>query len=182
MELKDIKDTCKEINDLINKSDRGLIYRSYETFLNWFNMTSRRNFDLLNKVDYQLKKHDITFWVGKKQLTSLADFKRGETITFRHTDSAENKFVNEGAKKSGHKNAGTIQIANVESGLMLYKHQEEAIESLQTKIVKSNKNTFAGLLVLPTGGGKTLTAAYWLAINFLAKEKKYYGLLIDKNY
>jgi ATP-dependent helicase IRC3 len=174
MELKDIKVTCKEIVDLINKSDRGLIYRNYETFLDWFSMTSRRNFELLKKVDRQLKNHNVTFWVGKVQLASVADFKRGETITFRlDSVSNENKtFINEGIKKASHKNAGTIQIVNEESGLNLYKHQEDAIENLQSKIIKSNKNPFAGLLVLPTGGGKTLTAAYWLAKNFLDKDKK----------
>jgi superfamily II DNA or RNA helicase len=178
MELKDIKQTCKEIVELINESDRGLIYRNYQTFLDWFGMTNRRNFDLLKKVDYQLRKHDITLWVGKEQLTSVSDFKRGETITFRldgastNSRNGESKFAKEGIRKVGHKNAGTIQIVNEDSGLNLYKHQEDAIENLQTKIIKTNKNPFAGLLVLPTGGGKTLTAAYWLAKNFLDKNKK----------
>jgi superfamily II DNA or RNA helicase len=53
-----------------------------------------------------------------------------------------------------------------ESGISLYKHQEEAVAKLQEKIVLANKSPFAGLLVLPTGGGKTLTAAYWLAKNW----------------
>lgn len=174
MELKDIKQTCKEIVDLINESDRGLIYRNYETFLDWFDMTSRRNFELLKKVDRQLKNHNVTVWVGKEQLTSVSDFKRGETITFRlkNESNEDSKYINEGIKKVGHKNAGTIHIVNEESGLNLYKHQEDAIENLQAKIIKSNKNPFAGLLVLPTGGGKTLTAAYWLAKNFLDKDKK----------
>jgi superfamily II DNA or RNA helicase len=117
-------------------------------------------------------------WVGREQLTSVSEFKRGETITFRldgpfsNLGNGESKFVKEGTRKVGHKNAGTIQIVNEDSGLNLYKHQEDAIENLQTKIIKTNKNPFAGLLVLPTGGGKTLTAAYWLAKNFLDKDKK----------
>ena len=174
MELKDIKETCKEIVELINESGRGLIYRNYETFLDWFGMTSRRNFDLLEKVDYQLKKHGVTVWVGREELTSVADFRRGETITFRLNgeSSEESRFRNEGTKKVSYKNAGTIQIVDEESGINLYKHQEEAIEKLHATIIKTNKNPFAGLLVLPTGGGKTLTAAYWLAKNFLDKDKK----------
>lgn len=178
MELKDIKQICKEIVELINESDRGLIYRNYQTFLDWFGMTNRRNFELLKKVDYQLRKQNITLWVGRQQLTSVSDFKRGETITFRldgagaNSGNEESKFAKEGTRKVGHKNAGTIQIVNEDSGLNLYKHQEDAIENLQTKIIKTNKNPFAGLLVLPTGGGKTLTAAYWLAKNFLDKDKK----------
>jgi superfamily II DNA or RNA helicase len=174
MELKDIKQTCKEIVELINSNDRGLIYRSYETFLDWFGMVNKRNFETLKKVDYQLKKEGITFWVGKEQLKSVADFKRGETITFRLAAPSNSgvKFQNTGTQKAGHKNAGTIQIVNEESGINLYKHQEDAVENLQNKIIKTNKNPYAGLLVLPTGGGKTLTAAYWLAKNYLAKDKK----------
>ena len=174
MELKDIKKICQEISALINNNDRRLIYRSYETFLDWFGMVNKRNFETLKKVDYQLKKEGISFWVGKEQLKSVADFNRGETITFRLALplNSEVKFQNTGTQKSGHKNAGTIQIVNEDSGINLYKHQEDAVENLQNKIIKTNKNPFAGLLVLPTGGGKTLTAAYWLAKNYLAKNKK----------
>lgn len=176
MELRDIKEIIKSIVDTINNRDKGLYYCNYETFLSWFEMTNKRNFETLKKVDYQLKKNGITVWVGRNQLTSVSEFRRGETITFRLdgaiSNNGENKFAKEGTRKVGHKNAGTIQIVNEDSGLNLYKHQEDAIENLQTKIIKTNKNPFAGLLVLPTGGGKTLTAAYWLAKNFLDKNKK----------
>lgn len=174
MELKDIEQTCKAIVDLISNNDRGLIYRSYETFLDWFGMVNKRNFETLKEVDYQLRKEGITFWLGKEQLKSVADFKRGKTITFRLAapSNSEVKFQDTGTQKFGHKNAGTIQIVNEESRVNLYKHQEDAIENLQNKIIKTNKTPFAGLLVLPTGGGKTLTAAYWLAKNYLAKDKK----------
>jgi ATP-dependent helicase IRC3 len=174
MEAKDIKQICREIVDLINGSGKGLIYRNYETFLEWFEMSNKRNFDTLKKVDYQLKKYGITFWVGREQLKSVADFRRGETITFRleNSTNTEARFQNTGTTKVGNKNAGTIQIVDEESGINLYKHQEDAVESLQTKIIKTNKSPFAGLLVLPTGGGKTLTAAYWLAKNYLANDKK----------
>lgn len=40
----------------------------------------------------------------------------------------------------------------------LYAHQNEAIKALDQK----NKSSFEGILVLPTGGGKTLTAIHWL--------------------
>lgn len=174
MELKDIKQTCKEIVELIESSDRKLYYCNYETFLSWFGMVNRKKPVLLKKIDYQLKKNGVTLWSGKDQYYGVSDFSRGQTITFR-LDGANNgviKFINEGKKRFGHKNAGTIKIVNEESGIILYKHQEDAIENLQTKIIKSNKNPFAGILVLPTGGGKTLTAAYWLAKNFLDKGKK----------
>jgi len=67
--------------------------------------------------------------------------------------------------------AGTITVSQNESGIHLYDHQEKAFHQLNQKILKTNKN-FAGLLVLPTGGGKTLTAGYWIAKNLLDKGKK----------
>ncbi len=178
MELIDIKEICNSIFDKIKKKEKGLYNSKYDTFLGWFEMTSKRNFKTLKKVDYQLKKNGITFWLGKEKITSVSDFKRGETITFRldvkstSSKKEKSKPAKEGAKKIEHKNAGTIQIINEDSGIKLYKHQEEAIENLQAKIINTNKPPFAGLLVLPTGGGKTLTVAYWLAKNLIDKNKK----------
>lgn len=174
MELKEIKEIINWIADEIRETGKGLIYRKYDTFLEWLGMTGKRNFDILNKVDYQLKKHGITLWIGTEQLNSVSDFNRGETITFRLNGTANenNGFATAGSRKVNYKNAGTIQVVNEESGLTLYKHQEEAIECLNTKITRTDKNPFAGLLVLPTGGGKTLTAAYWLSKTLLDKNKK----------
>jgi ATP-dependent helicase IRC3 len=178
MELIDIKEICNSIFDKIKKKDTGLYNCKYDTFLGWFEMTSKRNFKTLKKVDYQLKKNGITFWLGKVKNTSVSDYKRGETITFRldvnstSSKKGKSKLAKEGTKKAEYKNAGTIQIVNEDSGIKLYKHQEEAIENLQAKIINTNKPPFAGLLVLPTGGGKTLTVAYWLAKNLIDKNKK----------
>ncbi|WP_375473382.1 DEAD/DEAH box helicase family protein [uncultured Nostoc sp.] len=55
-----------------------------------------------------------------------------------------------------------------EAPKQLYSHQNEAIKGLN----KTNKNAFEGLLVLPTGGGKTLTAVHWLLRNFINNKKK----------
>lgn len=174
MELREIKEITNAIAEVLRDSGKGLIYRKYDTFLDWFGMTSKRNFEILKKVDYQLKKQNITLWCGNEQRFSVSKFSRGEKITFRLNgeNKSGNGFSNAGSKRVSYKNAGTIEIANEESGLILYKHQEEAIESLTNKIIKTNKNPFAGLVVLPTGGGKTLTAAYWLSKNFLDKDKK----------
>lgn len=174
MELKEIKEITNWIADALNETGKGLIYRKYDTFLDWFGMTSKRNFDILKKVDYQLKKQNITLWCGNEQRFSVSEYSRGETITFRLNGEIEsgNGFASTGSKRINYKNAGTIEIADEESGLTLYKHQEEAIDNLTNKIIKTNKNPFAGLVVLPTGGGKTLTAAYWLSKSFLDKEKK----------
>jgi len=66
------------------------------------------------------------------------------------------------------KAAGTIQVSSGNSPKSLYQHQIQAIQELD--IV--NRSPFKGLLVLPTGGGKTLTAVQWLLKNFINKQKK----------
>ena len=68
--------------------------------------------------------------------------------------------------------AGKINVEKNEAGLNLYKHQQEAIQKLNKKIINAKQSLFSGLLVLPTGGGKTLIAAYWLLKNYIDKSKK----------
>lgn len=64
--------------------------------------------------------------------------------------------------------SGQIKVNPENNPRELYAHQNEAIIELD----KKNKSPFEGLLVLPTGGGKTLTAVYWLLRNYINKGKK----------
>lgn len=66
-------------------------------------------------------------------------------------------------------NAGTVVISQDESGIKLYDHQYDAYANLTRKIINANSYPYKGLLVLPTGGGKTLTAARWITENILDK-------------
>ena len=66
--------------------------------------------------------------------------------------------------------AGSFEVSKNNSNIQLYAHQGDAIRSLNQKIFSAD--TFAGLLVLPTGGGKTLTATYWLMQDILDKGGK----------
>ena len=64
-----------------------------------------------------------------------------------------------------------IPVISKDSNIKLYAHQQDAY----VKLSKWNTRTTgdpAGLLVLPTGGGKTLTATYWLIQNVLSEGKK----------
>ncbi|BCN30265.1 DEAD/DEAH box helicase family protein [Anaeromicropila herbilytica] len=71
--------------------------------------------------------------------------------------------------KVDNKNAKRVKVILGRNPRNLYEHQVEAMVELN-KIDK--KETFRSLLVLPTGGGKTLTAAYWLLKNAIDKKKK----------
>lgn len=64
--------------------------------------------------------------------------------------------------------SGQIQVNVGKNPRELYSHQNEAIKALNQK----NTSPFEGLLVLPTGGGKTLTAVHWLLCNFIDKRNK----------
>lgn len=66
------------------------------------------------------------------------------------------------------KSAGTIRVSSGNPPNSLFQHQNLAIQELD----KYNLTPFEGLLVLPTGGGKTLTAVHWLLKNFIDKNKK----------
>ena len=66
------------------------------------------------------------------------------------------------------KYSGQIPVNAGKNPRELYAHQNEAIRALDQK----NNFPFEGLLVLPTGGGKTLTAVHWLLRNFIDKRKK----------
>lgn len=64
--------------------------------------------------------------------------------------------------------SGIIKVSRAENPRDLYEHQNQAIRALD----KKNLSPFKGLLVLPTGGGKTLTAVHWLLKNFIDKKQK----------
>ena len=173
MELKEIREIVKEIIFDIEKNKLNLTYRNYETFLERIGMGKKRNFKILTKFDYQFKKQNLTLWCGKEEVKKISWFKKGETVTFRMAEISEAKNTMDKKEKNvKYDFAGKINIANSESGIVPYEHQEKAFYSLNQKIIKPNKNPFAGLLVLPTGGGKTLTAGHWIAKNYLDKGKK----------
>ncbi|WP_024614494.1 DEAD/DEAH box helicase family protein [Clostridium sp. Ade.TY] len=68
------------------------------------------------------------------------------------------------------KNAGMVKITKGETKRKPYPHQIEAMKALSAEV--ENKEDYKGLLVLPTGGGKTLTAVQWILKNAINKKSK----------
>ncbi|MDE7120705.1 MAG: DEAD/DEAH box helicase family protein, partial [Oscillospiraceae bacterium] len=66
-------------------------------------------------------------------------------------------------------NSQMITPAPGKNPRMLYEHQVEAEQALT---IINQKHDFRTLLVLPTGGGKTLTAVHWLLRNGVDQGKK----------
>lgn len=65
--------------------------------------------------------------------------------------------------------SGTVKVEQSNSNRELYKFQKEAVKALK-EIDK--QSTYKGLLVIPTGGGKTYTAVYYLMNRIINKGKK----------
>jgi len=69
-----------------------------------------------------------------------------------------------------HTSPGNNRDAN---GYQDFVHQNEAQKALTGAIPNKNGNSFfSGLLVIPTGGGKTFTAVEWLLKNWMNHDKK----------
>lgn len=64
---------------------------------------------------------------------------------------------------------GTVKVIPKKNPRELYEHQLEAIECLNEL---NEQKSFRTLVVIPTGGGKTLTASWWLLRNALNEGKK----------
>jgi ATP-dependent helicase IRC3 len=181
MHESDVEEVCQQLLADIEETKTKLIFRKYSVFLAHFNMANRRNSARIGLIDTFLQQQDVTVWCGREQRESVADFDREEWITFRldgtgqETASGREQArpdADNGREQVSYAHAGTISVARQDSGIKLYPHQEDAIQHLNDKITKTGQYPFAGLLVLPTGGGKTLTAAYWLCMNLLNQHKK----------
>lgn len=174
MASQEIKEIVQaEIVARLREGERVSFYRKYTTFLRWFGYKIRPRRNVCNEINAQLSAAGVTVWCGNEQRISIYYFGRDEYITFQLATSAQPVSASQTERKSPpqakNQSAGTIEIAARQSDLQLYPHQKEALSRLPDR---RNGKSWAGLLVLPTGGGKTLTAAYWLAKNCLDHRKK----------
>ena len=70
------------------------------------------------------------------------------------------------------KRFGSIEVTKGNINKKVKEHQESAIKVMTDKINMDSKKGFSGILVMPTGAGKTFTAAYWLLKNAIDKNTK----------
>jgi len=173
-----IKQAVASVVREIQKNERNSIELDYFKFLK--NLVSQKDrkitvellYNVLQVLDTEFKQNNVTYWLGRARIENLKDITNEGLITFR-TDAQTNiKLAEERQQLATIDYAGTVNISKSKSNIKLYKHQIEAITRLNDNIIKSRRNHFGGMLVLPTGGGKTLTAGYWVAQNYLDKGKK----------
>lgn len=67
------------------------------------------------------------------------------------------------------KSNGKIFPKTGKNNRLPYKHQEMAMMNLN---IIDQKDSYSTLIILPTGGGKTYTAAVWLLKNAIDRNKK----------
>jgi superfamily II DNA or RNA helicase len=128
----------------------------------------RHKFDALEKLAKSegaeklrefLNSNPSYFWGNDSYRTKIAKI-----------DDSMNDILDKLKTKTESENAGRFEVSQSNSNIQLYQHQSEAIRDMNSKIVPAD--SFAGILVLPTGGGKTLTATYWLMRDILDKGGK----------
>jgi superfamily II DNA or RNA helicase len=164
----EFKEIIKNFKENLENRKNGQIRITYRKFLEKFGMKNRRSIKI-RSISNRMKRQSIAF--SFKEGCTLYNLPLDEYITFglMKNESTEHKSMN---KKLPNEYAGTIEVAEGKNPREPYKHQAEAIMALNREVVESRKTRFAGLLVLPTGGGKTLTAAQWLMKNYIDQKRK----------
>ncbi|MBM7558118.1 DEAD/DEAH box helicase family protein [Halanaerobacter jeridensis] len=154
-----VRQVVMGIKKEIENRDNSLIYMKFKTFLGKFGYERRSN-KLLNIVDECLNEYNIVVVNNStsNQEVNWDDLSYDENITFKF----ENQVINN--------NAGKIKVASGDNPFNLYLHQQEAIKSMNRKYKRLD--SFSGMLAIPTGGGKTLTAMQWLLRNAIGRNKK----------
>lgn len=199
LEKDKIDQIILELKSKIENRPEKVIYKKYRTFLKEFDMKNR-NFEKLDLISKRLKKQKIIpcskeygELIELKHSWDLTEIPLDETIYFKievsnnqnddiieHVidDAEANPIIDKETTYINSKSkisvpyAGTIEVVNGNNPKSLYLHQESAVKQLDKRIIKTNKCPFAGLLVLPTGAGKTVTAVQWLSRNYIDNNKK----------
>ncbi|MBU4220642.1 MAG: DEAD/DEAH box helicase family protein [Euryarchaeota archaeon] len=192
LETDEIDQIISDLKSKIEKRSEKVIYLKYYIFLKDFNMKNR-NHEKLDLIFKNLKKQKIIpcskedgELIELKYSSDLTKIPFDEKIYFKINESKEEviddvkadqindkEIININSKsKTSVSYARKVDVAIGKNPKKLYIHQEEAIKKLDDKIIKANKYPFEGLLVIPTGGGKTYTAVQWLSRNYIDKNKK----------
>lgn len=144
----------KEIKEKLTTATMGKTTVKASSIFKKLGFTARRNSALIDYFEQNLYASEIAI-NDIQQLKNIT--KNGDqVITFY--DQVDNVF------------AGQIEISKEQNtGFGPEQHQVAAIEKLNKY---KDSEDYATILVLPTGGGKTFTASYWLGKNILDKGGK----------
>ncbi|MEI6152880.1 MAG: hypothetical protein WCQ90_02200 [Deltaproteobacteria bacterium] len=167
--MNDIKTTVLEIKkELQNRVKSGkkkpISSQSLKMFLdkkfnldinNASGIISRKHLVILDQIQEEFDKHEIVAYhgevIGKCLLKKIPMHRGSMGVRLIY---GENEY------------SGTVKVVNGKSVKAPYKpFQDEALDALDQHI--QGLKDFAGILAIPTGGGKTYTMAYWLLKNVI---------------
>ena len=144
----------KEIQTRLKKIESGKTSMKGSSLYKRLGFSSRKNTKLLEYLLEELFKNEIL--VENKEV--ILTIKKDDQKSIQFYSKVFNEF------------AGKINISEgMNSGITLEPHQIEAIKKLDKY---KEFEDYATILALPTGGGKTFTASYWLGKNILDKGGK----------
>ncbi|WP_168714366.1 DEAD/DEAH box helicase family protein [Niallia nealsonii] len=164
--MEHIEEVILEMKNEINQRKNKKLNIKLRTFLGKLGY-KRRNSLLIDKINQCLEKNSLAVLV-RRQDTDWSQLDIDERITFEIWEG-------EGKEMKGlveSKYAGTIRVSEERNPIELYLHQTEALQEMDKAILNDNIPRFSGLLVIPTGGGKTLTAVQWVLRNVINNDKK----------
>lgn len=148
--ITDIKDTV---------DDNGITYMKFKTLLDKLNY-KRRSDQVMELIIGYIEENELIAVENSRTNKEINwdDINYNDNITFK----SKSEFYND--------NSGKVEVSSSENPYKLYLHQQDAIKEMNK--IYDNKGHFSGILAIPTGGGKTLTAMQWLLKNAIDKNKK----------
>lgn len=154
--MSKVEKTITEIKlEILDRKNKRMTVK-LRTFLTRMGY-KRRTPQLVAEVDRQLRRAGLIAYTAKRS-KQWYELKMEEWVTFAGKEKRkerDDKFIRH------------IEVKEGNNPISLYAHQEDAIDALN----KAVHERFAGIIAIPTGGGKTLTAVRWL-LSFAVKRKK----------
>jgi len=107
---------------------------------------------------------------SEDEIINLSEIDKNTNIVLRYNENTEKNLDEIGKKLIDNFNRPIFKIAQGDCPKKPYPFQEEAYKNLNKYY--NNKENKKGLLVLPTGAGKTFTSVSWILRNIINKNQK----------
>jgi superfamily II DNA or RNA helicase len=163
-------------NDLLRRQEQSKVLKNQrlsiskqtlqQFLMDWFKFRKRSRLSdedkkSLAEIQTYLDKYDILVYSKNHPLDNITI----DQLSLHNHIGVRLKYIEKDANI-----AGKIEVVDGVNTIAPYPFQRDAISKLDRTI--NNKPDYAGMLVLPTGGGKTVTAVYWLLKNVIDKGGK----------
>ncbi len=159
-----IEKVLKIKESLENKKDKQHRYNDSRNFFDEFGIIRRKSNEKLQQIVSILNKHGIFIIYHNEIITELKNIDLEESLILTMNKTEVEKLLDNEFRR-------TIKVVKGKNPRELKKHQADTLKELNKKVAASPKD-FAGIIVMPTGAGKTFTAVNWILENYINKGKK----------